>query len=145
MTGRIRAADVSGENHAPGASGRNLSDSTLRDDRWLPIAAATIYAALSPKEQAVLLAAARGAEDKEISSRTRLHGFNSVALWQRTYKKTHTASRRRLVAAIWRKLASSHHCHFLNDMTGWFDSAKVPRVEAFENRDLDRTNQFSVR
>ena len=113
MTGRNHAPDVSGENHAPGASGRNHDDGALPDDRWLPIAAATIYAALSPKEQAVLLAAARGAEDKEIAAELGCTVSTVRTLWQRTYKKTHTASRRRLVAAIWEKACQLASLSFL--------------------------------
>jgi FixJ family two-component response regulator len=60
-------------------------------------AARALYPELSPKERAVILAAARGAEDKEIAADFR------CTLWQRSYKKTHTSSRRRVIAAPWDK------------------------------------------
>jgi DNA-binding CsgD family transcriptional regulator len=57
--------------------------------------------ALSPKEQAVALAAARGAEDKEIASELACTLSTVRTLWQRIYRKTHTTSKRRLISAIW--------------------------------------------
>jgi DNA-binding NarL/FixJ family response regulator len=80
--------------------------SVRAESRWLTEAVQATYASLSPKEQAVLLAAARGAEDKEIAAELGCTLSTVRTLWQRTYKKTHMASRRRLIAGIW-----EHACH----------------------------------
>ncbi len=110
---------MTGRNHGSSASGRHPVDGALpssskqADDGWLTTAADTVYAALSPKEQAVLLAAARGAEDKEIAAELGCTVSTVRTLWQRTYKKTHIASRRRLVAAIWEKACELASLSFL--------------------------------
>ena len=110
---------MNGRNHGPSASGPHHGDGALplpskhADDGWLTTAADTIYAALSPKEQAVLLAAARGSEDKEIAAELGCTVSTVRTLWQRTYKKTHIASRRRLVAAIWEKACELAALSFL--------------------------------
>jgi DNA-binding CsgD family transcriptional regulator len=67
----------------------------------LALAVKSLHSALSPKEQAVALAAARGAEDKEIASELACTLSTVRTLWQRIYKKTHTTSKRRLISAIW--------------------------------------------
>ena len=87
------------------------------DAAWLTEAARVIYAMLSPKERAVLLAAARGAEDKEIADELGCTLSTVRTLWQRTYRKTRTASRRRLIAAIWEHACLLASRHFLNDVT----------------------------
>ena len=87
------------------------------DLAWLNEAARVVYAALSPTERAVLLAAARGSEDKEIADELGCTLSTVRTLWQRTYKKTHTASRRRLIAAIWEQALLLASRHFLNDVT----------------------------
>jgi DNA-binding NarL/FixJ family response regulator len=100
---------MTGRNDGPSASERQRGDRALpaspkhADGGWLTAAVASIFAALSPKEQAVLLAAARGSEDKEIAAELGCTVSTVRTLWQRTYKKTHIASRRRLIAAIWEK------------------------------------------
>jgi DNA-binding NarL/FixJ family response regulator len=110
---------MTGRNHGPSASARHYDDHVVlssgkhADDGWLNTAADTIYAALSPKEQAVLLAAARGSEDKEIAAELGCTVSTVRTLWQRTYKKTHIASRRRLVAAIWEKACELASLSFL--------------------------------
>jgi DNA-binding CsgD family transcriptional regulator len=100
------------------------------DAAWLAQAARAIFAELSPKERAVLLAAARGAEDKEIAAELGCTLSTVRTLWQRTYKKTRTASRRRLIAALWEKACQLASCHFLSDVTEPLESAKVARGEA---------------
>jgi DNA-binding NarL/FixJ family response regulator len=131
-----------GRNHAASATGRHHHDSGLPSsehadddslaapgDGWLTAAAASVYAALSPKEQAVLLAAARGAEDKEIAAKLGCTISTVRTLWQRTYKKTHTASRRRLVAAIWEKACQLAALSFLerHDRLRGFSEGSAPR------------------
>lgn len=98
------------------ASARGDAESRA-DFACLTEAARVVYAVLSPTERAVLLAAARGAEDKEIADELGCTLSTVRTLWQRTYKKTHTASRRRLIAAIWVHAFSLASRHFLNDVT----------------------------
>jgi DNA-binding CsgD family transcriptional regulator len=95
----------------------------------LAAAAATVYVALSPKEQAVLLAAARGAEDKEIAAALGCTVSTVRTLWQRIYKKTHLVSRRRLVAAIWERACQLASLSFLerHDRTLGFGEGSAPR------------------
>ena len=81
-------------------------------------AASEIYAVLSPKERAVLLAAARGAEDKEIAAELGCTLSTVRTLWQRTYRKTHTASRRRLIAARWQQACHLASLSFLERRDG---------------------------
>ena len=101
------------------------------DDEWLTEAARAVYADLSPREQAVLLAAARGAEDKEIAVDLGCTLSTVRTLWQRTYKKTHTASRRRLIATLWEEACQRASCHFLNDVTTPRESPTMRRGQAF--------------
>jgi DNA-binding CsgD family transcriptional regulator len=67
-----------------------------------------LHSSLSPKERAVALAAARGAEDKEIASELACTLSTVRTLWQRIYKKTHTNSKRRLISSIWNE--ACQHC-----------------------------------
>ena len=92
------------------------------DAEWLTEAAGTVYAALSPRERAVLLAAARGAEDKQIAADLGCTLSTVRTLWQRIYKKTRTVSRRRLVATLWEEACQLASCHFLNDVTAPLES-----------------------
>ena len=101
------------------------------NDEWLTEAARAVYADLSPREQAVLLAAARGAEDKEIAVDLGCTLSTVRTLWQRTYKKTHTASRRRLIARLWEEACQRASCHFLNDVTRPRESPTMRRGQAF--------------
>jgi DNA-binding CsgD family transcriptional regulator len=101
------------------------------DDEWLTDAARAVYATLSPREQAVLLAAARGAEDKEIAADLGCTLSTVRTLWQRTYKKTHTASRRRLIAKLWAEACQRASCHFLNDVTEPLESPTMRHGHAF--------------
>lgn len=71
------------------------------EDELLRAAAARVCALLSPMERAVLLAAARGAEDKQIAVQLDCSISTVRTLWQRIYHKTGRHSRRRLVAALW--------------------------------------------
>ncbi len=75
---------------------------------YLTRALSSLHATLSPKEQAVALAAARGSEDKEIASELACTLSTVRTLWQRIYKKTHTTSKRRLISAIWDEACK--HC-----------------------------------
>jgi DNA-binding CsgD family transcriptional regulator len=102
---------------------------------WLADAARALYPELSPKEQAVILAAARGAEDKEIAADFRCTLSTVQTLWQRSYKKTHTSSRRRVIAALWDKACQLAACHFLNDVTVPLESVKVMDIEPLAARD----------
>jgi DNA-binding NarL/FixJ family response regulator len=61
------------------------------------------FAGLSPRERDVLLAAARGAEDKEIAATLGCSVSTVRTLWQRTYRKTRELSRRTLVAQAWKE------------------------------------------
>jgi len=99
--------------HASSTEGCQSPHTAPTDALWLTEAAHAIYGALSPKEQAVLLAAARGAEDKEIAAELGCTLSTVRTLWQRTYKKTHTASRRRLIAAIWEEACHLASLSFL--------------------------------
>jgi DNA-binding CsgD family transcriptional regulator len=94
---------------------------------WLAEAARSINLGLSPKERAVLFAAARGAEDKEIAAQLECTLSTVRTLWQRTYKKTRTASRRRLIAALWEKACLLASDHFSSDATVPREPAKVER------------------
>jgi DNA-binding NarL/FixJ family response regulator len=67
----------------------------------LSVAASRKYPMLSPRERAVLVAAALGAEDKEIAANLGCSISTIRTLWQRTYRKMREPSRRRLVALIW--------------------------------------------
>lgn len=102
---------------------------------WLADAARALYSELSPRERAVMLAAARGAEDKEIAAELRCTVSTVRTLWQRSYKKTHTSSRRRLIAALWERACLLASCHFLNDVTVPLESVKVVCVDALAVRD----------
>jgi DNA-binding NarL/FixJ family response regulator len=51
----------------------------------------------------VLLAAACGAEDKEIAEKLGCSVSTVRTLWQRTYRKTHELSRRMLIAQAWKE------------------------------------------
>lgn len=102
---------------------------------WLLDAVRALYPELSPKEQAVILAAARGAEDKEIAAELRCTLSTVRTLWQRSYKKMHTSSRRRLIAALWNKACQLATCHFLNDVTVPLESVKVEGLEPLAGRD----------
>ncbi|MEI9942393.1 MAG: LuxR C-terminal-related transcriptional regulator [Pseudomonadota bacterium] len=68
---------------------------------YLSQAIKSLHSALSPKEHAVALAAACGAEDKEIASELACTLSTVRTLWQRIYKKTRTTSKRRLISEIW--------------------------------------------
>lgn len=122
--------DMTAIKHTPLLAGAEDIVELHADAAWLADAARAIYAALSPKERAVLLAAARGAEDKEIAAELGCTVSTVRTLWQRTYKKTHTTSRRRLIAEIWAGACRRASRHFLNDVTGSLDSENVPPDEA---------------
>jgi|GEM_PF-3572444 len=83
------------------ARGEPLPDAASIGADCLAGASCSIYAMLSPKERSVLVAAARGAEDKEIAAALSCTLSTVRTLWQRTYKKTRTSSRRQLIAALW--------------------------------------------
>jgi len=70
-------------------------------------AARSKYARLSPREQSVLLAAARGAEDKEIAASLGCSISTVRTMWQRVYQKTGLVSRRKLVAMVWEEAVRS--------------------------------------
>lgn len=109
------------------------------DREWLSEAARIVYASLSPRERAVLLAAARGAEDKEIAADLGCTLSTVRTLWQRTYKKTHTASRRRLIATLWQEACQRASCHFLNDVTSPLERPMIATDQAFTtNASVDR-------
>lgn len=74
-------------------------------------AARRVYALLSPREVAVLLAAAQGAEDKEIAVQLGCTLSTVRTLWQRMYRKTQATSRRRLIATLWEKACHLASCH----------------------------------
>ena len=78
-----------------------LSPSPESEDPLLHAAALRACAPLSPMERAVLLAAARGAEDKQIAAQLGCSISTVRTLWQRIYHKTGRHSRRKLVAAVW--------------------------------------------
>lgn len=61
------------------------------------------YGLLSRMEHVVLLAAAQGAEDKEIAALLSCSISTIRTLWQRTYKKTRVMSRRQLIATVWQE------------------------------------------
>lgn len=82
-----------------------------------------------------MLAAARGAEDKEIAAELRCTLSTVRTLWQRSYKKTRTASRRRLLAALWEEACQRACRHFSNDVTVSRESVNVMYVEALAVRD----------
>lgn len=82
---------------------RTLFKVQREDDAWLVAAVAKSFATLSPRERAVLLAAARGAEDKEIAAGLGCSVSTVRTLWQRTYRKTHELSRRMLIAQAWKE------------------------------------------
>lgn len=69
-------------------------------------AARNRYARLSPREQTILLAAARGAEDKEIAASLGCSISTVRTMWQRVYQKTGQVSRRKLIAIIWEEAFS---------------------------------------
>ena len=69
----------------------------------LSAAAEAKYGLLSRMEHVVLLAAAQGAEDKEIAAQLCCSISTVRTLWQRTYKKTRMTSRRQLIATIWQE------------------------------------------
>ncbi|MEI2454893.1 helix-turn-helix transcriptional regulator [Lysobacter firmicutimachus] len=73
---------------------------TIMDD-LLDEAAASAWAPLSPMERSVLLAAARGAEDKQIAATLGCSISTVRTLWQRVYQKTGLTSRRKLIALLW--------------------------------------------
>ena len=73
------------------------------DDAWLVAAVANNFAILSPRERAVLLAAARGAEDKEIAMKLGCSVSTVRTLWHRVYRKTRELSRRMLIARAWKE------------------------------------------
>ena len=101
---------------------------------WLSEAAEASYAALSPRERAVLLAAALGAEDKEIAIELGCTLSTVRTHWQRIYKKTHSPSRRQLVAMLWAEACHLASCHFLNDVTALPESARVGGGQALRVR-----------
>lgn len=70
-------------------------------DELLHEAAANACALLSPMEREVLLAAARGAEDKQIAAGLGCSISTVRTLWQRVYQKTGVTSRRKLIALLW--------------------------------------------
>ena len=70
-------------------------------------AAQSKYARLSPREQSVLLGAARGAEDKEIAAALGCSISTVRTMWQRVYQKTGLVSRRKLVAMVWEEAVRS--------------------------------------
>ena len=72
-------------------------------DVWLVAAVANSFSTLSPRERAVLLAAARGAEDKEIAEKLGCSLSTVRTLWHRTYRKTRELSRRMLIARAWKE------------------------------------------
>ena len=72
-------------------------------DAWLVAAVANSFSTLSPRERAVLLAAARGAEDKEIAEKLGCSLSTVRTLWHRTYRKTRELSRRMLIARAWKE------------------------------------------
>ena len=101
---------------------------------WLSEAAEAFYAALSPRERAVLVAAALGAEDKEIATQLGCTLSTVRTHWQRTYRKTHLPSRRQLVAMLWAEACHLASCHFLNDVTAPRESARVAGGQALRVR-----------
>lgn len=109
MLGKSRFNPARPEHDRPGvvpaapdrARTKPLPNSTSIDAVGLTAASCSIYALLSPKERSVLVAAARGAEDKEIAATLGCTLSTVRTLWQRTYKKTRTSSRRQLIAALW--------------------------------------------
>jgi len=68
---------------------------------WLSAAVSHRLGALSPKEAAVVLAAAQGTEDKEIADRLGCSLSTVRTLWQRVYRKTGSVSRRKIIADLW--------------------------------------------
>jgi DNA-binding CsgD family transcriptional regulator len=111
-----------------------MAAGTFDSGQWLSHAVGAIYAVLSPMERSVLLAAARGAEDKEIAAALGCSLSTVRTLWQRTYRKTHTTSRRRLVATLWDQACHLASCHFLNDVTGPPLAATITCGEALNER-----------
>ena len=86
------------------ASARNASNP---QDDLLRAVAAGRYAQLSPMEQQVLLAAVRGAEDKQIAASLGCSISTVRTMWQRVYQKTGVTSRRKLIAAVWTETVRS--------------------------------------
>jgi DNA-binding CsgD family transcriptional regulator len=82
------------------------TDVVAHDDLLRTVAAGK-YAQLSPMEQQVLLAAVRGAEDKQIAAALGCSISTVRTLWQRVYQKTGMTSRRRLIATIWTETVRS--------------------------------------
>lgn len=78
----------------------------VQDDLLNEVARST-YAMLSPMEQSVLLAAARGAEDKQIAASMGCSISTVRTMWQRVYHKTGLHSRRKLIAKIWSEAVRS--------------------------------------
>ncbi|MGH8083130.1 MAG: response regulator transcription factor [Lysobacter sp.] len=72
----------------------------VEDDLLREVARDT-YVLLSPMEQSVLIAAARGAEDKQVAALLGCSISTVRTLWQRIYQKTGLHSRRKLIARIW--------------------------------------------
>lgn len=64
-------------------------------------AAERAYSLLSPMERSVLLAATRGAEDKQIAGSLGCSISTVRTMWKRIYQKTGLTSRRRLIASVW--------------------------------------------
>lgn len=79
----------------------------LAQDDLLRTVAAGKYAQLSPMEQQVLLAAVRGAEDKQIAASLGCSISTVRTMWQRVYHKTGVTSRRKLIATIWSETVRS--------------------------------------
>jgi DNA-binding NarL/FixJ family response regulator len=92
------------------------------DDAWLVAAVAKSFSTLSPRERAVLLAAARGAEDKEIAAELGCSVSTVRTLWQRTYRKTRELSRRMLIARAWK------------------EACRIASLSTFQRRDVASTD-----
>jgi DNA-binding CsgD family transcriptional regulator len=79
-------------------------DPSAEERDLLSAAARSKYARLSPREYSVLLAAARGAEDKEIAASLGCSISTVRTMWQRVYQKTGLVSRRKIIAVIWEEV-----------------------------------------
>ena len=87
---------------------RGAEGEAMDSDRdFLSRAAQSKYAHLSPREQSVLVAAVRGAEDKEIAASLGCSISTVRTMWQRVYQKTGLVSRRRLIALVWEEAVRS--------------------------------------
>jgi DNA-binding NarL/FixJ family response regulator len=61
------------------------------------------YARFSPRELAVVVEAALGAEDKEIAVALGCSVSTVRTMWQRVYRKAGSPSRRQIVASVWQE------------------------------------------